>query len=97
MGSQAARPLMLQGLQEAMHASSTRPTRDAIWNTLSRICDGWGLGSPLPLTVTKVLAIGATLRAGGGGIKAIIVTLAELVLKRNGRTPVNSPWRSIGP
>ena len=56
---------MLAELSEAMFAGSTRPTRDAVWNTLTRIIEGWELGNVLPLTVTNVLAIGATLRAGG--------------------------------
>ena len=61
---------MLTELNEAMLAGSTRPTRDAVWNTLTRIIEGWALGNVLPLTVTKVRAIGATLSAGGGGYKS---------------------------
>ena len=48
----------------AKFAKSTIPSRDSVWRTLTRICRGWGWESPLPLTVAKVDAVGATLKAG---------------------------------
>ena len=64
LGTPELRGAHLRSFQYATYARSTRPSRDSLWKTLTFITNAWGLGDPLPLTVEKVLAIGATLLAG---------------------------------
>ena len=64
LGTPELRENYLQSFSTATYARSTQPSRDSLWRTLTFITNAWGVGDPLPLTVEKVLAIGATLRAG---------------------------------
>ena len=53
MDSEEGRARIMEEFQEAKFAASTLPTRDAVWNTLPRIVEGWRLGRPLPRGLHK--------------------------------------------
>ena len=52
LSEDSLREVMWDDLHTAMFAPSSRASRDSVWATLRRICEGWGLGEPIPLTTT---------------------------------------------
>ena len=82
--TEAARTKAVQDLEADFCADSAKRAAAMKWRTIVKAAGKWGL-HPLPLTADVLLAVGATLKAGGYRSAEAYISLLKVTAERSGQ------------